>query len=178
MDKSSSLEPLEQALLQILMNEKVVESKVMEKHLEHLKVDYRDQDPDLGVTDIFSRLNERLKKLSLEIKTVVMRQTKGMIVEGEEVASEEEEEEEEEQEKRGEEQENGGIYNANKDVNALTDASSSSSRRTKPHAMVTFHCVANCSDDHASMEFGSTFSDVEFQTLREIIGIIGELSLS
>ena len=173
-EANSSLRPLEQALLQILMNCKVVESNVMEKHLERLRIDYQEQDLDLRVVDIFSRLNQKLKKLSLEIKTVVMRKTKNMIVEGEEVAEEEEEEgEEEEEEGGGGEEENAGREDANMDG----IAASSSRRRTRAPVMINFHCIDNCSDDYASVQFGSTLSDVEFEALREMIGILGKYGI-
>ena len=182
-----SAAPIELALLQILLSAKIVESKVMEVHLERLRVDYPDQVPDLKVTDIFKRLNQKLKKLSLEIKTVVMRKAKHMLVEGtgeDEINEEEEEEEEDEseqqrqqQQKRREEKENSPLSedNANMDISTPEAVAASSSRtRTRPLEMINFHCIANCSDDYTSVQFGSALSDVEFEVLREIIGMLGE----
>ena len=182
-----SAAPIELALLQILMSAKVVESKVMEVHLERLRVDFPDQVPDLKVTDIFKGLNQKLKKLSLEIKTVVMRKAKHMLVEGAgegEINEEDEDEEDEseqrrrqQQQKQQEEKENSPVSedDANMDISTPQAAAASSSRtRTRPLEMINFHCIANCSDDYTSVQFGSALSDVEFEVLREIIGMLGE----
>ena len=183
-----SAAPIELALLQILMSAKVVESKVMEVHLERLRVDFPDQVPDLKVTDIFKGLNQKLKKLSLEIKTVVMRKAKHMLMEGAgegEINEEDEDEDEEDeseqrrqqQQKQQEEKENSPVSedDANMDISTPQAAAASSSRtRTRPLEMINFHCIANCSDDYTSVQFGSALSDVEFEVLREIIGMLGE----
>ena len=68
-----SLQDIEKALLQILIAYRAVESVVFDEHLECLRRDYPNQANNLTTSDIFKRINVHLRKISLEIKTVVIR---------------------------------------------------------------------------------------------------------
>ena len=94
-----------------------------------------------------------------------------MILEGDGGGSDENDENDrDDEEEEDEEKENIGTD----DTNANGVAASSSRSRARPATMINFHCIANCSDDYTSVQFGSTLTDAEFQVLRDMIGMLGK----
>jgi hypothetical protein len=79
MSSPPNLEKYEQAIIQIMLNAKVVESTKMEKYLEQIKRDFMSDSDDYPHTlhDSFKRINNNLKKFSFEIKTLLVVEQKG-----------------------------------------------------------------------------------------------------
>ena len=114
------LQDIERALLQILIAYKVIEAPVLENIFKSLKIDYPDQSNNSTLADIFKKLNAHLRKLSLEIKSVVIKST---------TSSE----------------------------------------------MIYFHGIVNIEDDFIATEFGSQFTDLEIEFIREIMNLLLDL---
>lgn len=112
------LQEIEKAILQILIAYKVVESSILDENLESLRSDYPNQAINLTSSDIFKRANMHLRKLSMEIKTVLIR-------------SEEERK--------------------------------------------SYHAIVNTADDYIATEFGSKFSDIELEFIREIFILLADI---
>ena len=71
-----SLSDIDKALLQIMIAARVVETNVLEEHLSQLCIE-NCQEEIPSIPEVLKRINAQLRKLSLEVRTVVMKGVTG-----------------------------------------------------------------------------------------------------